>query len=1019
MGRGPEVNTGSRILIVGDESHVQQATARLLQTEGFQVMAATVPGDGLRMAAEQKPDLVLLHASLQDMDALEACRLIKADKSLSSTCLLLISDKVLSPADQARGLEAGADGYIVHPISDHELLARVQDTLRLHRANRALRQSEEHFRALFQYASDLVSIVDADGVMRYASPSHEAVLGYPPDQLIGNNMMAFLHPDDLPHVQEVLSQVLREPELKASVRFRFRHRNGSWRWLESTGRSLIDNPAIAGVVANSRDVTEQVEVVEALHKLREELELRVQERTAKLDRANEALRAEIVEHKRAQEEIERSHRRESTLNALLRISMEDITLDEQLERALDEILSIAWLPVQQQGAIFLLPDGESGTLELRVHRGLGSAFQMACARVDMGRCLCGRAAASGKIQFSACVDERHEIEYEGMIPHGHYCVPIQSRERVLGTLVLYVDEGKQRNWQEEEFLGAVAHTLAGIVERKRVEEALRDSGQRYRLLAENATDMISRHSPEGIYLYVSPLCRSLLGYEPEELVGRDAYEFFHPEDYAAIRDSHRTILEEPTIYSVGYRIRRKDGSYVWVESNSKTIRDPVTDQVVEIIAITRDITRRKQAQEALQQSQRQLQELYAQLEEHSRTLEDRVAERTHEIERRQRVAESLRGMLAVLNSDLPLDEILDHIVAEARRLLGSDTSAIYRLAGPYNSLAVQTVQGLAAQEIATLDLPIELSQELRYGRPVAVPDVVAVAQDSSLLVSLGSLACCARALLAVPLNVQGQVYGGLVLFYSEPRLVSEDEIDLAVAFADQAALAIENAGLHQQVKEAAVMEERARLARELHDSVTQALFSMTLLAEAGSRLAGAGDLERTQAYLDRLGETSQQSLKEMRLLVYELRPPVLEKQGLAGALQQRLDAVEARAGVEARLRLEGKIQVPVPVEEDLYRIAEQALNNTLKHAAATFVQVQIRGDGEGTLLEVVDNGCGFDPRAIQGGGGQGLISMRERAARIGGRLTVDSMPGQGTTVRVYVPARSDRRRPAVLKPQKR
>jgi PAS domain S-box-containing protein len=865
-----------RILIVDDDPSLLQASSQGLRTSGFQVIEAATCDDALRAAGEQTPDMILLAVSPPDMDRFEACRRIKADESLAGACLLLLADAALPPASHAFALEAGADGCIVRPISDLELSARVQETLRLHHASR----------------------------------------------------------------------------------------------------------------------------------LHNELELRVQHRTAELDRADEALKAEVAERRKAQEETEQGRRRESTLNALLRISIEDITLDRQLERALDEILSIPWLPVQPQGAIFLLADGEPGSLELRAHRGLGPAFAQACARVQLGRCLCGRAASSGRIQFATCVGDLHEIEYDGMAPHGHYCVPIQTGDRVIGTLVLYLDEGQQRDGKEEEFLEAVAHTLAGIIQRKRVEEALRNSEQRYRLLAENATDMISRHSPEGTYLYASPLCRTLLGYEPEELVGRDAYEFFHPDDYAAIRESHLTILEQPTIYSLGYRIRRRDGSYVWVETNSKTLRDPTTQQVLEIVAITRDITKRKQAEEALQRSQHQLRRLNAQLEEHSRTLEDKVAARTREIEQRRRVAESLRGMLTVLNSDLPLDEILDHIVTAARRLLVSDTSAIYRFAGHDSTLKVQTVRGQAATEIATLDLPLELSRELQRGQPVAVPNVTAAPQDLPLLASLNALTCCAQALLAVPLNVQGQVYGGLILYYSAPRPVSDDDVDLAVAFADQAALAIENARLHQQVKEAAVMQERARLARELHDSVTQALFSMTLLAEAGSRLAGAGDLERVSTYLDRLGETSQQSLKEMRLLVYELRRPVLDKEGLVGALQQRLDAVEARAGVEARLRLEGEGQLPPAVEEDLYRIAEQALNNTLKHAAATFVLVQIRHERKETMLEVMDNGRGFDPRAVEDGGGQGLLGMRERAARIGGRLVVISKPGQGTTVRVHLPARS-------------
>lgn len=984
--------------------------------------------------------------------------------------------------------------------------------------------NEERYRALFEHSQDLVSVAGADGTLLYASPSHERILGYAPEELVGTNMLQLVQPADLEQVRQALVGIQEEPQAAVTVTFRVRHRDGSWRWIESTGRNLLDHPAVAGIVSNSRDVTEQlesaqklresevrfkaqykglpipvytwqrvaddfvlvdynhaakettqgnvahllgakastlyqdapdileemrqcyetqspfrremlyrfrskaasrylsvsygfvppdivlvhtvdvtdhVETEDVLRRLYQELESRVQERTSDLDRANQALRAEIAQREQAQEEMEQSHQRESVIHALLRISIEDQPLSEQLQRALKVILSIPWLPVLPQGAIFLTGDSP-GALELQTHQGLGPAFEAACTRVDFGRCLCGRAAIDAEIVFAGGVDERHEMVYEGMEPHGHYCIPIVSGKKAIGVLVIYLDPGHRQDPDEQEFLRTVAHTLAGIVERKWAEEAVRASERRYRLLAENATDLISRHSPAGAYLYASPVCRSLLGFEPQELVGRDAYEFFHPEDLAAIRLSHRTILEQAIPYTIRYRIRRKDGAYLWVETSSKTVCNPETGQVEEIIAITRDITERRQAEETLRENELRLRDLYAQLADHSQTLEERVAARTREIEQRRQVAESLRGMLTVLNSDLALDEILDHIVAQASQLLGSDTSAIYRLEGREGRFFARTVRGPSPEKVANLDFPPELSRALRRGEPVAVSDLAARSASPAQLSALECLGDCCRALLAVPLIVKGEVYGGLVLYYPEPRALSEEEIDLAVAFADQAALAIENARLQAQLREAAVMEERARLARELHDSVTQALFSMTLLAEAGLRLAGAGDLERVETYLGRLGETSQQALKEMRLLVYELRPLALERVGLIGALQQRLDAVEVRAGVQARLLVEGTCQVPMAMEEELYRIAEQALNNALKHAMAISVAVKMQGDGRRLAMEVVDDGCGFDLDAVKDKGGQGLMSMQERTEQIGGVLQIRTAPGQGTTVRVEV-----------------
>ena len=205
-------------------------------------------------------------------------------------------------------------------------------------------------------------------------------------------------------------------------------------------------------------------------------------------------------------------------------------------------------------------------------------------------------------------------------------------------------------------------------------------------------------------------------------------------------------------------------------------------------------------------------------------------------------------------------------------------------------------------------------------------------------------------------------------------------------------------------RELAVLEERNRLARELHDSVTQSLYSLTLFAEAGRRQAESGEWERVTSYLSQLGETSQQALKEMRLLVYELLPLDLEKEGLIGALQQRLDAVEGRSGVEARLIVEGDVSLQPHLEACLYRVALEALNNSLKHAAATQVTVRVVADGQRVALDIEDNGKGFDQKALPDRGGMALASMRERTDEVGGTLVILSEPGKGTAVKLAVVA---------------
>ena len=206
-----------------------------------------------------------------------------------------------------------------------------------------------------------------------------------------------------------------------------------------------------------------------------------------------------------------------------------------------------------------------------------------------------------------------------------------------------------------------------------------------------------------------------------------------------------------------------------------------------------------------------------------------------------------------------------------------------------------------------------------------------------------------------------------------------------------------------EIKEAArqaTLEERRRLARDLHDAVTQSLYSLTLMAEAARRRAQLGDEKATREYIIRLGELAQQSLKEMRLLVYELRPAALEKGGLAGALQERLDAVERRSGIRARLITEGNHELPPDIQVQLYRVAEEALNNALKHAAASAIRIRIRSSADSVMMEVSDNGKGFDPLQAAASGGLGLVSIRERLENLGGRFELDTAPGKGTTIRV-------------------
>ncbi len=198
-------------------------------------------------------------------------------------------------------------------------------------------------------------------------------------------------------------------------------------------------------------------------------------------------------------------------------------------------------------------------------------------------------------------------------------------------------------------------------------------------------------------------------------------------------------------------------------------------------------------------------------------------------------------------------------------------------------------------------------------------------------------------------------------------------------------------------------EDRQKIAQDLHDSVTQSLYGLTLHAEAAKRQLDEGNTEGTGAHLGELQNAALDALKEMRLLIFELRPRALEKEGLAAALRARLAAVEGRAGLTTEFTSELAGRLPSNIEKGLHGIAQEALNNILKHARASQISVRLKPSSLGVILQIEDNGHGFSVAEGRDRGGLGLRGMEERAAEISARFSVWSEPGKGTRITVSVP----------------
>jgi signal transduction histidine kinase len=356
--------------------------------------------------------------------------------------------------------------------------------------------------------------------------------------------------------------------------------------------------------------------------------------------------------------------------------------------------------------------------------------------------------------------------------------------------------------------------------------------------------------------------------------------------------------------------------------------------------------------------------------------------------------ESLQRVTTALLQKLTLEETLDIVCQEARQLTGATGGALFSLE---DETWLEIVHSVGTLEPSATRMPVEgtfTGRAILSGRPLLLNDPGELAQSSHLVPNLESL-------LAIPMHLKGSTIGALDVV-NKPGGFTQDDVRILSLFADEAAIAIDSAWLHQQAEQLAVMEERQRLARELHDSVTQALYSVTLYAEAARMAMSSGKHDVAVENLQEVHNMAREAMLDMRMLIFELHPPVLEKEGLVAALQARLATVETRAGLQTDIHTEGERRLTLSVEEELFWIAVEAFNNVVKHARAQKVVVRLEFGERSVCLEIEDDGRGFDPIQARQSGGMGLRGIEERAQRIKGQLQIKSAPGKGTTLQVTV-----------------
>jgi signal transduction histidine kinase len=366
-------------------------------------------------------------------------------------------------------------------------------------------------------------------------------------------------------------------------------------------------------------------------------------------------------------------------------------------------------------------------------------------------------------------------------------------------------------------------------------------------------------------------------------------------------------------------------------------------------------------------------------------------------EQRARDLEALYLADQRLYQSLRVQDVLDALVDVAAQVLEADKASVMVWDEPRERLVVGAVRGFNPEVVAQMvHRPGDgiTSWVATTGQPVAIEDAANDPRVAHRIVGPEGI----RSLVHVPVIVAGEVFGVFGVNFCRPRRFDGQEQRVLTSLAQRAAVAIENAKLYEAAQDRATLEERQRLARELHDAVTQTLFSASLIAEVLPKIWARNPAQGAER-LEELRQLTRGALAEMRTLLLELRPAVLTEVPLADLLRQLGEAFTGRWRVPVALRVDGEGTLPPDVQVVFYRIAQESLNNVAKHAGASRVEIELAyGDGE-VRLAVCDDGRGFDVGEVPSGH-FGVAIMRERAEAVDADVAVESCPGGGTTVRL-------------------
>jgi PAS domain S-box-containing protein len=496
--------------------------------------------------------------------------------------------------------------------------------------------------------------------------------------------------------------------------------------------------------------------------------------------------------------------------------------------------------------------------------------------------------------------------------------------------------------------------------------AMREREQLYRSIFEATTEGMLITDLEGGLVDFNPGACAILGYNPAEFAELTPQDLLHCDSQLLFQKYLQAIQHNQTCSGEGM-FERKDGVLIDVEVYGAPLAYRGSPHGLFVL---RDVTERRRTLQLL---------------------EMRVEERTRELQ-------ALLTVSQTMISTLELDPLLDLILDRLKEVVNYNGVSVFRIEEDQQHLRLlreRRPERFYRQEQFDLG-SYGLTRQMIDSRTfLFIPNMHAADDPNadiwrqSKVDQSGYVPTDVGSWLSVPLLVKDRVVGILSLDHPQENFYTRRHVDLVMAFGTQAAVAMETARLYEN------------LARELHDSVSQALYGIALGARTAAMLLKS-DPQRLSEPLEYILSLADAGLAEMRALIFELRPESLAREGLVVALTKQADALRARHRLEVLVELCEEPDLPIEAKQALYRIAQEGMNNIIKHARASQVTVSLAGEEAGVRLTVEDNGQGFDP----GGdfpGHLGLRSMRERAEHLGGSLEVRSAAGEGTTLTVFVP----------------